>query len=510
MKKIFPAILLIISLMLTGCGLGQGRQNEPDPILNEYLTHLDFLATPVREYGEGTAVVQMEKHLMVRIMYPEGEIQTLNEEMESWIQETIAYYEEDSGTVPEGQENAELTADYNSYVVDDQWVSVEIRGIYEKPFNAHPEDIVITFHANLLTGQLVSLDEVLLLGGRERLQELVIEDAGIEPEVVDEYLLDNWKLTADGIEIILERGAYLPMSAGTVTLPYTYDDLEDILSLEDGQNAGHENPSTDEGQDSLSGVPDGSDVADDTAEGTKDGSVEDNTHGQQSKLPGMEYSEKDGASAQGGNLPNGQGAASKPRIALTFDDGPSKYTDRLLDAFATHGGKGTFFVVGNLVDTRVDTLKRMVSEGHQVAGHSWDHRQLTKLNRQDVTNQIMNTRAKIYDVTGVDATTIRPPYGSYNNEVKAVCAEVGVALINWSVDTLDWKTKNADMVYDVIMSEAKDGAIILCHDLYGSTVEAMERAIPDLLAAGYELVTVAELLTGDGQVIEAGNVYNRR
>ena len=84
-KKIFPAILLIISLMLTGCGLGQGRQNEPDPILNEYLTHLDFLPKPVREYGEGTAVVQMEEHLMVRIMYPEGEIQTLNEEMESWI-----------------------------------------------------------------------------------------------------------------------------------------------------------------------------------------------------------------------------------------------------------------------------------------------------------------------------------------------------------------------------------------------------------------------------------------
>lgn len=493
MKRIFPTILLILSLIFTGCGLGQEHRNEPDPLLNEYLTHLDFLPKPVREYGEGTAVVQMEGHLMVRIMYPEGEIQPLNEAMESWIQETISYYQEDAATVKEGEDNAELTADYNSYVVNDNWVSVEIRGIYEKPYNAHPEDIVATFHANLATGELVTLDDILLPGGREYLQELVVGAANIDPEVVDEYLLDNWKLTADGIEIILERGAYLPMSSGTTTFLYTYEEMQDVISLENvpGAEDGLTEESSETGEEQ---------VTTDTSEETE-----------QSKLPGTEQAEGNLSQNQTQNIsPSTPAEETVKRLALTFDDGPSKYTDRLLDAFATYGGKGTYFVVGNLVDTRVETLKRMVDEGHQVAGHSWDHRQLTKLNRQDLKDQIMNTRAKIYDVTGVDATTMRPPYGSYNDEVKAVCAEVGVVMINWSVDTLDWKTKNADMVYDVIMSEAADGAIILCHDLYGSTVEALERAIPDLLAAGYELVTVSELLSGDGQALEAGKVYNRK
>ena len=197
-------------------------------------------------------------------------------------------------------------------------------------------------------------------------------------------------------------------------------------------------------------------------------------------------------------------------LALTFDDGPSTHTERLLDAFAAHGGKGTFYVVGNMISNRPDTLKRMSEEGHEIGGHSWDHRQLTKLSTEDLTDQIMNTRAKIYDITGLDAVTMRPPYGSYNDQVKEVCKELGIVMVNWSVDTLDWKYKDADTVYNAVMKDAKDGAIILCHDLHKTTVAAMERAIPDLIAQGYQLVTVSELLSCSEKTITPGSVYFKR
>ena len=172
-------------------------------------------------------------------------------------------------------------------------------------------------------------------------------------------------------------------------------------------------------------------------------------------------------------------------IALTFDDGPSAHTDRLLDIFKKYGGKGTFFVVGYLIDSRPETLKRIAAEGHEIGNHSWNHKQLTTLDEKELTDQIMKTRAKIYDITGVDVHIMRPPYGAYNDFVRKIAEKLEVPLINWSVDTVDWKTKNAQAVYNEIMKSTKDGSIILCHDLHKTTVDAMETVIPKLIADGY-------------------------
>ena len=198
---------------------------------------------------------------------------------------------------------------------------------------------------------------------------------------------------------------------------------------------------------------------------------------------------------------------TKPMVALTFDDGPSAHTDRLLDIFAKHSGRGTFFVVGNIIDNRKETVKRIVSDGHEIAGHSWSHRQLTNLSDQDIKDQIMSTRAKIYELTGYDAKLVRPPYGAHNELVRSVAKELEISLVNWSVDTLDWKYRDANTVYNTIMEKAYDGAIILCHDLHKTTVDAMEKVIPALIEKGYQLVTVSELLEAKGKTVEAGKVY---
>ncbi len=201
---------------------------------------------------------------------------------------------------------------------------------------------------------------------------------------------------------------------------------------------------------------------------------------------------------------------TKPMIALTFDDGPSGHTDRLLDIFKEHGGKGTFFLVGGHIDYRPDTVKRITAEGHEIGGHSIDHKELTRLSSAEIVDQLSWTRDKMYEVTGVDSYIVRPPYGSYNDEVKRIAAGLGIVFVNWSVDTLDWKFRNAETVHDKIVDSAYDGAVILCHDIHKTTVDAMETVIPTLIEKGYQLVTVSELLSATHDKLTAGAVYNRK
>lgn len=202
--------------------------------------------------------------------------------------------------------------------------------------------------------------------------------------------------------------------------------------------------------------------------------------------------------------------AARPMIALTFDDGPSVHTERLLDLFAAYGGHGTFCVIGNRIDLLPDTVSRAVREGNELAVHSWDHCQLTRLGADKVTEEIETTRKKIQELTGKTCTVIRPTYGAVNDTLMRVAKDLDMIVVNWSVDTLDWKTRNADATYRAVMQGAEDGAIILCHDLYGETVDAMERVIPELTARGYRLVTVTELLTADARTVEAGRLYRKQ
>lgn len=197
----------------------------------------------------------------------------------------------------------------------------------------------------------------------------------------------------------------------------------------------------------------------------------------------------------------------KPMVCLTFDDGPSAYTPALLDTFKKYGGKGTFFVVGKKLEGQKLTAQRIVNEGHEIASHSWSHPDLKLLSFEKVNNELTKTHNKIYEVTGVYPKVIRPPYGAYNNTVKYCAYTCNEAVITWSYDTFDWKTKNADAVYNAVMNNVYDGVMILCHDIHPTTVEAMERVIPDLIEQGYQLVTVSQMLALRKNEVIAGGVY---
>ena len=201
---------------------------------------------------------------------------------------------------------------------------------------------------------------------------------------------------------------------------------------------------------------------------------------------------------------------SRPMIALTFDDGPAAPDNRILAALEAVGGRATFFMVGQNVKGHQDIIRRMMADGCELGNHSWNHPQLNKLSAGEVRSQINRTNDAIAAVAGHGATVMRCPYGATGGSVKSVLADMGYASILWSIDTLDWKTRNASSTVSSVLNNVKDGDIILMHSLYGATAEAVETMVPELVRRGYQLVTVSELAAARGGMKAGTNIGSFR
>ena len=191
-------------------------------------------------------------------------------------------------------------------------------------------------------------------------------------------------------------------------------------------------------------------------------------------------------------------------IALTFDDGPSSFTDRLLDCLEANNAKATFFMVGKEIASFPDEVKRMKALGCELGNHTYDHTDLATLSASDISSQISRVDQELVNLTGQGATVVRPPYGSVNDTVKAT---VGTPMILWSIDTLDWKTQDVQATVEEVMNNVQDGSIILMHDIYSTSVDAAEILIPQLIEDGYQLVTVHELAAAHGKELNTGITY---
>jgi peptidoglycan/xylan/chitin deacetylase (PgdA/CDA1 family) len=195
------------------------------------------------------------------------------------------------------------------------------------------------------------------------------------------------------------------------------------------------------------------------------------------------------------------GSPSENKIALTFDDGPDgKFTAQVLDVLKKHNVKATFFVVGFRAQAHPELIARMVREGHIVGNHSYSHANLPKLSEPNFEKQFEQTQSVLKGLLGYEPKLFRPPYGAVNEEQVRWAVDHQIMIVNWNVDSLDWKGLSADKVAGNILAAAKPGSIILQHcgggdgqDLSG-TVEALPAVIQKLRSRGYELVTVPELL----------------
>lgn len=204
-------------------------------------------------------------------------------------------------------------------------------------------------------------------------------------------------------------------------------------------------------------------------------------------------------------------------IALTFDDGPrSSTTNRVLDLLERSGGVATFFLVGYNIPDNAEVIKRAAAMGCSIGNHTKDHKILTKCSADTIKAQVNGVNSLLRDM-GVEPTLFRAPGGAF----KGIKDQIGMPLIQWSIDTEDWKFKDAshkgrsaeertadlNRIADMVFSQAKGGSIVLMHDIYDFTADLCEIVIPGLVERGFKLVTVDQLFEAYGEKLENGVVY---
>ncbi len=206
-------------------------------------------------------------------------------------------------------------------------------------------------------------------------------------------------------------------------------------------------------------------------------------------------------------------------IAFTFDDGPHKtYTNRILDILEKNGATATFFLVGYNIEKNVETIKRAANIGCEIANHSLSHKNLTKITASEISEQVKGPNEMVKSLAGIDIKLFRAPGGNFDG----VTDKIGMPLIQWSIDTEDWKYKdaahkdrseeqrNADLnkIADRVIEKADKGDIVLMHDIYGFTADLCEIVIPGLVEKGFRIVSVSEMYEAYGKELKAGQVYH--
>ncbi|MFJ6659925.1 polysaccharide deacetylase family protein [Streptomyces sp. NPDC091377] len=177
-------------------------------------------------------------------------------------------------------------------------------------------------------------------------------------------------------------------------------------------------------------------------------------------------------------------------VALTFDDGPVSDTQRLLRILKDRDVKATYYVVGKNVQANPSIVRTAAGAGHQIGNHSWDHPDLTRLSAAKIKSQLSRTDTVVKQATGKKPSTLRAPYGAHNATVRQAA---GRPLVHWSVDTLDWRYRDAARIIRTVKAQTKPGDIVLLHDIHKTTVDAVPGIITALKDRGFHFVTVDQL-----------------
>ena len=197
----------------------------------------------------------------------------------------------------------------------------------------------------------------------------------------------------------------------------------------------------------------------------------------------------------------------KKLVALTFDDGPAySKTETLLEEFEKRNVRATFFLLGELALKQQDIVEKMYKFGHTIGSHTYDHKNLKKLDEEQLNYEINYTNGVLSNIIGEDIKYIRPPYGAYTKEI---LDSTNMSFILWSVDTEDWKLRDADKVAQYMVDNISDGDIVLLHDIHQETIDGVIKGIDLLKEEGYEFVSLEELAYYRNVTLEANKVYRK-
>ncbi len=194
------------------------------------------------------------------------------------------------------------------------------------------------------------------------------------------------------------------------------------------------------------------------------------------------------------------------KVAFSFDAcWGAEFTDDILAELEEHNIKTTFFLVNIWLKDYPDMAKKIAEKGHEIGLHSTTHPHFTNLSEEQIRKELQDNHQMIAEITGYQPKLFRPPFGDYNNKVIKVCRSLGYHVIQWDVDSLDWKDLSAGEIYDRVVKRVKPGSIVLFHNNGKHTAEALEPIIETLTGQGYEIIPVSQLLLpGDYYVDHEG------
>lgn len=397
---------------------------------------------PQQEVGESIQEIGYHEHSVYSIQYPKTDIEEVDSKVKAVVEQKEHSFEEKTKEYKE-KRKAEFNVSYESYLKDDRYLSILLY-VYESIYQ-NQEDI-ITLVYDTLDQKFITLQDLFhgdylnVLSSKavayftERFPSECDHDLFTSHTSAAMENFAAYVLKKDRIVFYFPQGRLFDNAA---SMELMYQDLQDIMELK--------------------------------------------PEAKQVFVPYDQVLNENVKPIDG----------KKPMIALTFDDGPSKYTSSILDALKQHNASATFFVLGSNAQNYPEVLQRMILEGNEIGNHTYSHKQLTTLSKEGIEEEISEAKECIYQITHTYPHVLRPPYGSKNDTV-ANCAQ-DVRLVTWSLDTLDWKDRNTKTIVDRIMKEVKDGDIILMHDLYATSAAAASIVIDQLQEKGYQFVTVSQL-----------------
>ena len=428
---ILVSALLTILITLTIFIFVKQQQIEREQALYEQRALSHTLSD--RNVGTLQSLHDYDSDHLIAAYYPTFDIEDIDKDIKSYIDFRIDQYIADH----EGhfvQTRPVLNIDYNSYQINDRFVSLYFE---ERVYSEVYANVSIVPKAMLLD-----------------LQENLFKE-GLEPI---EKNFRNIVFKKDVIVVVFEKYQVLPGYAGQQEIVISYEELSDYLVYD---TQGKE----------IVVAPEPEPVVEPVAE----------PEPEPVQPQELKY------------------------IAFTFDDGPyPEVTNRITAALESVNGHGTFFVVGNRVGQYQDTLKTMHQNGHQIGNHSFNHPNLAQLDVTTLAQQINSTNQAIESIISEPVKLVRPTFGDVSD---SLIANAGYPLINWSIDSLDWKSRDAQSVYDTVMSSLEPNAIVLFHDLYPSTAQAIEMLVPKLTEMGYKFVSVSQLAEVNGITLNPNQVY---
>jgi len=469
---------------------------EPTPILTPAIQVEDRPYHAVIQYGNPEVIKDNSGPLYTYIRFPQSGGPT-DDVISNWARnlhfgvqtEFIAMQENEPGAI------GEINVHFDSYLVDYRYAGIFQEGEFSYTLDPliPPEEVIKTFNIDLLHNTFLESRDILDYSKMDEIIEilrerLIVEYPGIERHLgfVDETWFNILVISDIGIIVVLDKfNNLLPEMYGTITATLPYEVLDDVLLIR------KDPPLTP--PPASEPLPDHSDTVD-TYDDPEDTDDTDDPEDIDDTEPSV--------SPQSNNIDR-----SMPIIALTLDDGPGVYTNQFLDLFEKYNIRVTFSTIGNLVNTQEEALIRAIDLGHEVIGHSWDHKNLAKLPADAVSKQITDTSNIIEEVTGTNVKLFRPPYGAVSDTMREVSRDLGFSMIYWTLDPRDWDTKDPETIYHYVLNNIEDGSIILSHETYRTTLLAYQNIIPELLLRGYQFVTISELISLKSVEMEPGDVY---